>query len=37
MPVHLWDTANLTKIKIFVKNNLDLIEDAAHAFGTKYK
>ena len=39
MPVHLSGIpANLTKIKnICKKNNLDLIEDAAHAFGTKYK
>ena len=39
MPVHLSGIpANLSKIKnICKKNNLDLIEDAAHAFGTKYK
>ena len=39
MPVHLSGIpANLKKIKsICKKNNIDLIEDAAHAFGTKYR
>lgn len=39
MPVHLSGIpSNLEKIKkICKKNKIDLIEDAAHAFGTKYK
>ena len=39
MPVHLSGIpSNLEKIKKICKiNKLDLIEDAAHAFGTKYK
>jgi perosamine synthetase len=39
MPVHLWGSAcNMTKVLHFAKKyNLKIIEDAAQAFGVKYK